>query len=512
MTEEHQGATAETQPESHSLTAEVLRQEVHTRIERLSRSLFTTLQQAGTESLMVYLVAACIEPILRYYSDDPPTTKGLVKKIWPTSHAIFERYVEDGSLDKDELISSVQVLLDTDASGTRVFENILIFADAIPLMEEYFHRREWVLQQLRGELRTWHRTGRFQRLDVTIPSEQIEPPAVSRGDLQVQVSASKPTIVAGQEFSVFVVINNPFDVPIILYSVETQIPVELIDIVGRQIRYASLAKEPSFESRRTDHPLRNSLRLIWDRWQMRLRVASEPESRIAQAVAASELDTRKQKIDVEIQQTVQKIEGTGQVIGAQFQPIAIAIDSASPTLIDNLLWRIEAFKRGLTPIVLQPGDSVVKQFIFRTKSWLFFTPLAHTMQIQVRYGVDDRDHLDTVHFQLSIQAAITATMVGAVIGGAVGGIARLLSDLQAGKVDTGAQVLSLLLAVILSAITVVSFARKSGVQQIISIEDFWGGLFIGFLIGFLGQNYALDLITPQSPGGAVPTLTPTLSS
>jgi hypothetical protein len=89
-------------------------------------------------------------------------------------------------------------------------------------------------------------------------------------------------------------------------------------------------------------------------------------------------------------------------------------------------------------------------------------------------------------------------MTGAVIGGIIGGFARLLSDIQAGKVNLSAQLLSLLLAVILSAITVVSFARKSGVQQIVSVEDFWGGLFLGFLIGFFGQNFALNLITPST--------------
>ncbi len=49
----------------------------------------------------------------------------------------------------------------------------------------------------------------------------------------------------------------------------------------------------------------------------------------------------------------------------------------------------------------------------------------------------------------------------------------------------------------MSAILVVSFARKSGVQQIVSVEDFWGGLFLGFLTGFLGQKFALDAILPS---------------
>jgi hypothetical protein len=99
-------------------------------------------------------------------------------------------------------------------------------------------------------------------------------------------------------------------------------------------------------------------------------------------------------------------------------------------------------------------------------------------------------------------------MVGAVLGGAIGGVARLINALQTGNANAQTQMLSLLLALILSAITVVSFARKSGVQQIVSIEDFWGGLFLGFLIGFFGQSFALDLITPHATSGATPTPSP----
>ena len=177
------------------------------------------------------------------------------------------------------------------------------------------------------------------------------------------------------------------------------------------------------------------------------------------------------------------------------------IEGLSTDQIDRVVLRYEMFKKGVIPISLQPGNSVVKQFIFRTRSWLFFTLLAHTLQIQIRYSVDGRDHQDTVRFDLAIQASITATMAGAVIGGLTGGIARLLSSSRVEPVDMISGLVSLILAVILSAVAVVSFARKSGVQQIVSVEDFWGGLFVGFLIGFLGQEFAEGLILPNSADG-----------
>jgi hypothetical protein len=487
-----------------SLTLAELRDQIGAGIRKLAGDIFGSLRGAHTESLTTYLVALGTGPIVAAYLQDEQAAQPLLKKIWTERYAVAERYISQAPPNPEEIAPFVQTILGREHAAACVFEDLLIFVEAVSLFEEQFHSQEWVLQELRRELREWHRRGGFQRIEVTIPSEQFAPPVTSRGDLQIQVSASKPTIVAGQEFSVFVVIDNPFEVPIVLYSVETQIPVELVDVAARQLRRASLTEEASFS--RPDTGLANNLlRLTWDRWRMNLRMAMEPESRIAQAIASTETVDRRKQISVMVSQQVETMGERSNVIGAQiehYQSVDIAIDSASPQHLDSLLWRIEAFRRGVIPIVLQPGDSVVKQFILSTKSWLLFTPLAHTLEIQMRYGVDDRDHLDTIRYELTIQAAITATMTGAILGGAVGALARMLGAMQAGPVQVGTQLLSLLLAVILSAITVVSFARKSGVQQIISIEDFWGGLFLGFLVGFLGQSYATSLIAPSGTAGA----------
>ena len=283
---------------------------------------------------------------------------------------------------------------------------------------------------------------------------------------------------------------------------ETQIPVEIVDIVEKQRRQSILFSEDLSFKRRSN--FRNDLlRLTWDKWRMNWKLASQPDNRIAQAIAATEASKSREPINVSVSMNFEKASDSSiqGVVIDKYQSIDINIDSASPRHLDNLLWRIEGYKRGVIPISLQSGDSVVKQFIFRTRSWLFFTPLAHMLQIQVRYTVDDRDHLYTVPFNLQIQADITAVMIGAVVGGAIGGIARLLNSLQLNEISAlgaDAGFFSVLLAVILSAILVVSFARKSGTQQIISVEDFWGGLFLGFLVGFLGQDFALNLIVPSA--------------
>ncbi len=491
------------------LTIDILRETVRGKVEKeLQSSVFQSLQRITTESLIIYLITINLEPILQAYQENPVEVDALVQTVWASKYSLVEDSLFK-KLNLNQLALSLEKLIETDRIATKLLENLLIFSEAISTVEEVFHSKEWLLWQLRSELKKWHKQGKFQRIEITIPSQQFSPPTMLRGDLHVRVSASKPTVVAGQEFSVFVVVNNPFEVPITLYSVETQIPVEIVDIVEKQRRRSALIKEyNSFKLKRQKSSfLSRILRLALNGWEIGRKLENEPDNRIAQAVSTSEVSSSKKTIDLSFQIESMTVD---RFIGAQienFQTLDVNIDSISPQHLDSILWRFEASKRGVIPIVLQPGNSVVKQFIFRTRSWLFFTPLTHKLQIQVQYGVDERDHLYTVPFDLTIQAEIKAVMTGAVIGSGIGGIARLLSDIKSnsGAVSANAGFLSILLAIILSAITVVSFARKSGAQQIVSVEDFWGGLFLGFLIGFLGQEFALNLITPNTSGEVSPT-------
>jgi nitrate/nitrite transporter NarK len=50
-------------------------------------------------------------------------------------------------------------------------------------------------------------------------------------------------------------------------------------------------------------------------------------------------------------------------------------------------------------------------------------------------------------------------------------------------------VITLVTAIILSIIAIIFTARKSETQSFVSIEDFWGGLLIGFLIGYTGTSF-----------------------
>lgn len=61
-----------------------------------------------------------------------------------------------------------------------------------------------------------------------------------------------------------------------------------------------------------------------------------------------------------------------------------------------------------------------------------------------------------------------------------------------------AWLIALLGSILLGILLVIAFARKKDTQPLISVEDFWGGIFIGFLAGYQGQALLDQVIKPAS--------------
>jgi len=386
------------------------------KIERFSKDPYETLKEAGTYEIIEYLIKIGIEYIDLLYKSRPDEAKPLIEGIW-----IYNRdYVNDlfsrNRFGPKDIIITIRSIL-RDREYGNLFENLLIFTDAVGMMEKHFKSNEVILYQLRSELSNLHNRGIYERTVVSLPSDEIMATPVSRGDLKVEVEVSKPLIVAGEQFSVFVNVTNPFEKPVIIYSVETMIPSELVSI----------------------NEMGNS---------------SEKEIGVAEGFATIDRDYLRKGI----------------------KPM---------------------------PYILQPDDRICKQIVLKTRGkrwdWLAFTPVRLILEIQVRYGVDYRTHLDTVKTELDIQVGLKAIMVGAIFGGILGGFVRMWSDQ---KYDFGLSNLAYIaLSIVFSAMAVVAFARRTGVQKIVSIEDFFGGLLIGFYVGFQGPEWAWKLISGEVPGG-----------
>lgn len=308
-----------------------------------------------------------------------------------------------------------------------------------------------------------------------------------RGALKIETSTSTPTTSAGSEFSIYVIIRNPFSVPVTIYSTETHIPIELTDEIWRKSNKQKILLER--------HGLINNEKTEAKKFLLRLNfwfkdlfqnLQTDSGPRVAVAVSP------------EVQESISRVKPDIRVdgglsverdfIGGDRWELDFA--SMPAEKVRQILFDINEYINGRSPVVLNAGDSVVKHFILKTTRWLTFAPIAHTFQIQVRYEIEDEVHVDTVPFTLNIRAAIGSSLIGAIIGSMLG------SFVSPKYTPSDPEIIfrTFLTSVIFAVIVVVAFARKSNVQQIVSVEDFWGGIFIGFLVGYSGETFINTII------------------
>jgi hypothetical protein len=145
---------------------------------------------------------------------------------------------------------------------------------------------------------------------------------------------------------------------------------------------------------------------------------------------------------------------------------------------------------------LQPGNSTTRIFKIKSRGILSLRPSMYRLNIEVEYELAGVKNIDTVEHTIQIRAAMLSMMFGAMLGGFLGTVA-------AGGMEavTGVRALRKLVpSLVISAVSIVLFARKKDVQPIIAIEDFWGGLAIGFLIGYSGPRVLGSLLEPPKAG------------
>ncbi|MBE3010664.1 hypothetical protein IL992_15880 [Microbispora sp. NEAU-D428] len=153
---------------------------------------------------------------------------------------------------------------------------------------------------------------------------------------------------------------------------------------------------------------------------------------------------------------------------------------------------------------LEPGCTDVWTIRLGSSRSPFFTPARYRLQLTVIYCLDapeqepetlrvppnNRTYSNTVAVTVPIKTALWSVILGGVLGGATGSIGRSLQEAK--TIDAllvgnlGACIGSLLLAIILSGAGIIFAARKSEAQSFVTVEDFWGGLLVGFLIGYSG--------------------------
>jgi hypothetical protein len=245
-----------------------------------------------------------------------------------------------------------------------------------------------------------------------------------RGPLKYTVETSAPQLEAGRNTSIFLLITNPYDVPVTIVSAQTKVPVDFKD--------ASQSSHSFWKG-------------IWE-------------------AAKSEADLAK----------LQVVSG-------------VSISDESNAGLPQ------------TQVTLQPGNTTIYEFKLRTKQSLFFTPSVHNLNAQVQYEMNGTTNYDTVKYQLNIRAPLKALIYGSLVGSLVGTILRFThASEQMPEIRTFGFLISLVAGMLLAAVLVIAFARKKDAQPFITIEDFWGGFFIGFLAGYVGKS----LLTPLLPASS----------
>ena len=159
-----------------------------------------------------------------------------------------------------------------------------------------------------------------------------------RGSLRLTVNSASPQVMAGTDFSIFVVIQNPFDIPVTIHQVQTHIPVELMDVNNFRVQLA----------RRDQQNKSDSLRSIWESIKYRSK-ARRQHSGVAVAVG-TDFDPAAERGFVTMTTNIHEM-GKGTVVG-----LALNFpQNPSGEELDRIFWRLDEVKRGQIPLLCSPG-------------------------------------------------------------------------------------------------------------------------------------------------------------
>ena len=183
------------------------------------------------------------------------------------------------------------------------------------------------------------------------------------------------------------------------------------------------------------------------------------------------------------------------------------IDDINEKLTKDYLrtYYTEEVSKGKEPWELLPGESITDIFIGKPQESLFFRPDKYKLNLYVDYSNKNKEFFrETKTEEVDILTSIKSLIIGAIIGGLLGGIlvrilatqdfsviARILA-VQATTQDVSLiwrNMFGIIGAVIMSMLTVIALSRRSSAQTLITIQDFWGGFFLGFLVSYSGKFF-----------------------
>lgn len=125
-------------------------------------------------------------------------------------------------------------------------------------------------------------------------------------------------------------------------------------------------------------------------------------------------------------------------------------------------------------------------------------PDTYAISAEVIYKVKDVFMHKQITIDVSIFPSLSSMLFGALFGSILGTVVRAIVSPGTSNIFA-----ALFTNLVLAFVIAVTLMRKKDVQPFLTIEDFWGGILLGFLVGTNGQVF-LDAITKlSSQGGTI---------
>lgn len=357
-------------------------------------------------------------------------------------------------------------------------------------------------------------------------------PSPQLGLLDLSVDLSVPEVYSGTDFTVYLHIKNPFAIPVWVKSVELSLPT--------QLQWRSIDGDTAHRRRKDrSYADRDGLLRAVRQRDKRIESLTQELSKIPDGSSEGQgagIREALRTLRTENNRDVRLINGdrgaflraddgsTINLHGPQMR--SLEVDASGSSTINVYDMRpVDEPERvplvGSLPrnVALEPGCTDVWTIRLGTGKSPFFLPAKYHLQLTVIYGLEPpkngvasqvtdvgegqeqnlrRLFSNTTSFTVPVKAALWNVMLGGVVGGAVGSVGRSLQDAKTldtlmDSVNLAPSIGALILAVILSGAAIIFSARKSDAQSFVTVEDFWGGLLIGFLIGYSGTAAFSDI-------------------
>jgi hypothetical protein len=347
---------------------------------------------------------------------------------------------------------------------------------------------------------------------------------MERGLLDLSVQLSTRNITAGNEFALFVLATNPFDKPVWIREVNVSLPSELKVTNEREAK--ENIKEEQERKKTASKAAEKRLAELKIEIDVLLKRLDELSGKQTLKEQLNEIillrELFEERIDTIQDQGNLKI---GVYDNAEVGTLKVGSNTIKVGIYgESKVGHVEVYdfqaslalartiklKSSLPDgIALQPGSTVVYTVVLDVEKSLIFTPTQYRLQFNVNYSFtpelprtfeeatakEDEILTNTIAHELAIRPSVYSLIIGAMFGGFIGSSVKILQTIPSDNWQnfTAANLLvplvTIAVAVILSGMAIIFMARKSEAQSFVSIEDFWGGMLIGFLVGYTGTSF-----------------------